>query len=425
MNRLTIFVIFIYSLAHHFFTVYSDEKNLTDEFEDSYFGIFISPRINMSTKREIALYWNLKKYHRGDKLGLYTEKPRDNLKPIFIVEPNVPFGLAKTGVEADFIPSAKLNFTKQCLKYHVAWLRSNLIIKENCLKTEPTWMADMKCILGNHKMSEIFLPGTHNSAAYETSPSLIQDFFYNKYIITQDEDVLGQLIYGTRYLDIRVCYRPKEKIKWWGCHGLDTVPLQTIINDVKTFLNNTNELVIFDVQEFSSEFNEDPTAHDRLIQFLQAEFEKYAIPYLGWYQTLNNIWSHKMNLIICYDRFNFILKHNILWPSVRQQWGNVQSIDKLYQYLAKIEKKALSSITYQPRSAMAQMTPNPSYIVRNIFGGLRRMTEEVNPNITRWYNNLWQHSANIVSVDFIKYSGIVDIALKWNYKRFNSKKCLR
>ena len=70
-------------------------------------------------------------------------------------------------------------------------------------------------------------------------------------ITLQDEDILGQLIYGARYLDIRVGYYASQEIEWWGSHGVvAVVPFQTVINDVKTFLNNTDEIVIFDVQEF-------------------------------------------------------------------------------------------------------------------------------------------------------------------------------
>lgn len=70
-------------------------------------------------------------------------------------------------------------------------------------------------------------------------------------ITLQDEDILGQLIYGARYLDIRVGYYATEEIQWWGSHGLvAVVPFQTVVEDVKTFLDNTDEIVIFDVQEF-------------------------------------------------------------------------------------------------------------------------------------------------------------------------------
>lgn len=54
----------------------------------------------------------------------------------------------------------------------------------------------MKCALGNQPVRNIFIPGTHNSAAYETSPSVIEDFFYNKYVITQVKFFLESKFYS-------------------------------------------------------------------------------------------------------------------------------------------------------------------------------------------------------------------------------------
>ncbi|XP_043466497.1 PI-PLC X domain-containing protein 1-like [Leptopilina heterotoma] len=401
---------------------FSNTGNSTDEFENSYVGILISPIVSPEISREIEIYWSHTKIRPGDKIGLFFEKPRDDLKPIFIMEPTSPIGIAKTGIEADFIPSSNLTFTKQCLKYHVAWLRTGMVRKENCLKTEPTWMADMRCILGSQRMRDIFLPGTHDSSAYTKTDLLLPETLVTKYAITQDEDILGQLIYGARYLDIRVGYYATEEIQWWGSHGLvAVVPFQTVVEDVKTFLDNTDEIVIFDVQEFPVGFGKDFTTHRKLVAFLEEQFADYIIPKsFGWSSTLETIWSSGKRLIIGYDEQNVVGMYESLWPSVYQQWGNVQKVDDLYEYLNKIETNALSSLKVNPRSAMAELTPKAWDIFLDRLGGLRKMAEEVDAKITMWYNTKWQLSANIVSVDFIKATGIVEAALEWNIRRFNN-----
>lgn len=67
----------------------------------------------------------------------------------------------------------------------------------------------------------------------------------------QDVDVLTQLIHGVRYLDIRVGYYPNTNPVWWANHGMfKATPMQNVVNQVKAFLDNTDEIVIFDVQEF-------------------------------------------------------------------------------------------------------------------------------------------------------------------------------
>ena len=82
---------------------------------DSYVGLLISPVLSTETHREIEIYWNHAKYRLGDEIGLYTEKPRDDLEPIFIIQPDSQSGIVKTGIQADFIPTSNLTFTKQCL----------------------------------------------------------------------------------------------------------------------------------------------------------------------------------------------------------------------------------------------------------------------------------------------------------------------
>lgn len=60
-----------------------------------------------------------------------------------------------------------------------------MVRKENCLKTEPTWMADMRCILGSQRMRDIFLPGTHDTSAYTKTDLLLPETLVTKYAITQ------------------------------------------------------------------------------------------------------------------------------------------------------------------------------------------------------------------------------------------------
>nr|CAD7258556.1 unnamed protein product [Timema shepardi] len=67
----------------------------------------------------------------------------------------------------------------------------------------------------------------------------------------QEEDVLSQLIYGIRYLDLRVGYYPTRDPVWWVNHGVARLhPLREFIDDVKTFIQATDEIVILDAHEF-------------------------------------------------------------------------------------------------------------------------------------------------------------------------------
>lgn len=58
-------------------------------------------------------------------------------------------------------------------------------------------------------------------------------------------------MHGVRYLDIRVGYYRGAEPKFWVNHGISRQqPLSKVLQQVRDFVLETNEIVIFDVQEF-------------------------------------------------------------------------------------------------------------------------------------------------------------------------------
>ncbi|XP_020709537.2 PI-PLC X domain-containing protein 1-like [Athalia rosae] len=392
------------------------------EFEAAHIGLIISPILTADVIREIEVYWSHECFRLGDSIAIYTEDPSEDAEPIFTFKPIGANGIQKTGIEANFVPVSSLTFERQCLGYHVAWLRDEKIMKTNCLETRPNWMADRREELASKRFRDIFLPGSHNSGSYVITEDPTAETLVAKYVICQDESVLAQLIYGVRYLDIRVGYYGGTDSSWWINHGvIKVVELQDVIDDVKTFLNNTNEIVIFDVQEFPVGFGTDLTVHRRLVAYLEEQFADYLLPKsYGWSTTLESIWASGRRLIIGYDESNVVPLYDTIWPCVTHQWGNVRTMSDLYFYLVSIETNARSASTIRPRSAMAQLTPNTWDILLDRFGGLRQMAEDININVTTWYNTEFPDTANIVAVDYFKSTGIVETAIEWNDKRFSN-----
>ncbi|XP_034951432.1 PI-PLC X domain-containing protein 1-like [Chelonus insularis] len=390
-------------------------------------GIVISPLMSTEMIREIGIYWKNINIQTGDVIKLFKGDPSTkNKQEIFQFMPVKARGFQKTGISADFVPTSNLTYHEQCLQYYVSWITNDAIKKTTCLSTHPNWMGQRKTNLGQLKMKDIFIPGTHDSAAYSKLLNFKSEMLVDKYTITQDEDILAQLIYGTRYLDIRVGRYPNNKMIFWGNHGLiRIVPLQNVIDDVKLFLGNTDEIVIFDVQEFPVGFKS-IAAHNELLNYLEREFHGYYLerPINVWRTTLEDIWSTGKRLIISYDYASIVSSSLSVWPQVEQQWGNVRTLDDLYTHLNGIETKAGEENSYtsrlgKPRAAMAQLTPTTFDVIFNRLGGLRLMAENVDMHITEWYSEVWQHTANVVAVDFIKATGIIETAIKWNDKRIS------
>lgn len=58
-------------------------------------------------------------------------------------------------------------------------------------------------------------------------------------------------MHGVRYLDIRVGHYRSANPVFWVNHGISRQqPLHVVLQQVRDFVLDTNEIVIFDVQEF-------------------------------------------------------------------------------------------------------------------------------------------------------------------------------
>lgn len=60
--------------------------------------------------------------------------------------------------------------------------------------------------LKNHHIGDLLIPGTHDSGCYG-GVRIFED-----YILTQDLPIWHQLIFGIRYLDLRIAYHQDEML---------------------------------------------------------------------------------------------------------------------------------------------------------------------------------------------------------------------
>ncbi|CAD6201931.1 GSCOCG00002858001-RA-CDS [Cotesia congregata] len=148
--------------------------------------------------------------------------------------------------------------------------------------------------------------------------------------------------------------------------------------------------------------------------------------------TLGEMWDSGKRLIISYD-YSVRSKSSMrsgyrFWDPIVQEWGNVNSPEKLKEFIDKHEsysKNAAKLWDDDPlifRAMMAAVTLDMTSIVTDsvahFFGqgsySLREIGTQVGPLVTEWYNENYCSSANIVTVDFIDATGIVPVAIYWN-----------
>ena len=393
--------------------------NTSAENGQSRIGILVSPIISESMTHEIEVYWNNVNFEPSEKILIMKHDSLESDPPVVIstTTPNGPSGIQRTRIKTKFLPSSELSFEPRCV-FHIARQTPEGGIKGmDCVRTQPTWMKERQHILGPLRFSQVFLPGTHNSASYARgngAGNIFSDFAVN-----QNVNIFGQLIHGIRYLDIRVGHYPDTNETWWTNHGpfYRSVSLKTVADQVTRFLNNTEEIVIMDIREFPVGFS-DISTHRKLVSYLENEFRDHLFlrNNRGWRVTLNDVWSSGRRLIIGYENTRIVGEHASVWPCVQHQWGNVRTIADLYKHLDRIESND-SDDRARPRSAMAQLTANFIDVISNRLGNLRDMAYSVNANVTNWYSTLWQYTANIVAVDFVKGTGIVETAIKANENR--------
>lgn len=131
------------------------------------------------------------------------------------------------------------------------------------------WMENIKDTLENQTISQIFIPGTHESSSYNLSdvPSpdedkIIRDLakkyskIYSQIVKPWGEcqslNTYGQLMNGARLLDWRISYREGGKQDplgevhdFFSCHGLWANRLSDMLNEVLKFLQESRDEIVF------------------------------------------------------------------------------------------------------------------------------------------------------------------------------------
>ena len=82
--------------------------------------------------------------------------------------------------------------------------------------SDATWMRDLSLCIGGYKLSDIVIPGSHDSLTYSFDASPV-----NNLAITQNLDITGQLNDGIRSLDLRVLwnYTTAHGYGYYARHG--------------------------------------------------------------------------------------------------------------------------------------------------------------------------------------------------------------
>lgn len=198
---------------------------------------------------------------------------------LFDMTLNTTQGRQQTHLKHNFGEHRRMDFDTGCYKYWIHLVVESVVVSTRCFRTNAFWMNEMRKQLESRKVRQLFIPGTHDSASYKYNFDPTQmETIISRYTLTQDDDVLSQLIHGIRYLDMRVGYYRSNENKFWANHGISRLhPLSDVLRQVKEFVEATNEIVILDFQEFPVGFGRGTDIHKQLVFFLFQHVSQYFL----------------------------------------------------------------------------------------------------------------------------------------------------
>lgn len=113
----------------------------------------------------------------------------------------------------------------------------------------------------------------------------------------------------------------------------------------------------------------------------------------------------------------FMLLDNYwLWHPLQQYWGNTKKTNELKRYVSGSIKE--HRVTINPMWAlMAELTPQPIDLLFRT-NNLRKLADDVNKYVTRWFRDEWSNDVNIVATDFFLGNDLIDLAINVNKNKW-------
>lgn len=159
----------------------------------------------------------------------------------------------------------------------------------------------------------------------------------------KDENIYSQLLHGVRYLDLRAAFYRRQQPQFWINHAVFRMnPMVRLLQQIRDFVRETNEIVIVDFHGFEVGIDLDFEIHNQLVHLIKRELgDLMAPPSLTWNATMKDVWLQKKTIILSYNHPYVTRFDTLLWPGVMHQWGNVQKLSDLEAFLEQCSRSNL------------------------------------------------------------------------------------
>uniref|UniRef100_A0A1Y1M5P8 Phosphatidylinositol-specific phospholipase C X domain-containing protein n=2 Tax=Photinus pyralis TaxID=7054 RepID=A0A1Y1M5P8_PHOPY len=357
-----------------------------------------------------------------DEIALYDKNPLDRneeMPPrVSVLARRYPEGYYKTKVKfgSPWLPGnweyqenmIQAEHGQHCFPYWIASLKRDMLIDVQCLRINPTWMFDNSHRIGKKRIGSVIIPGTHNSGSSKTAT------FLQSYVMNQDRNVWTQLVFGIRYLDLRVGYYGREG--FYINHDVVRITrLEPVLREIRKFSELApREIIVVDFHRFPYPSNFNANIHESLLKVLHYELHDLALYpsglQIGSGPTFNEIWARNKSIIVCYNEKEVSAGHRWLWHPIEQFWGNKRDVGDLKDFLdtsIKQHKSVLNPLW----ALMAELTPQAFDVIFRT-NNLRKLANNVNRHVTKWVRSEWSNSSvNIVATDYFLGNDVINVAI--------------
>jgi 1-phosphatidylinositol phosphodiesterase len=253
-----------------------------------------------------------------------------------------------------------------------------------------SWMWQYQQFLGDQKITELILPGTHDSGTYDmVSP------FARPWTQCQNLDIRAQLYAGARVLDIRTGIQPDkdgdERYILVHDSWRSRVTMSSALEQVLGFCaENTGEIVILDFHRFVDFDGTTEYMYNQLVDLIKTKLGDKLIPATDKDKTLNELVKGPGRIIVAWNRTGEIPSG--FWGGVNQQWWNKDNKSDLFDAMKAFYEGETPTGLW---ASCAIVTPDTSNI---------SPIQSLNPDLSLWFtpDGTWAQKSNIVSCDFIE-----------------------
>lgn len=263
------------------------------------------------------------------------------------------------------------------------------------------WMAKTMGI-GRLTLNELTLPGTHNSGCdWQASYALVPG---KHWLACQHQSFYSQLNNGSRALDVRLLYdasvkEEHDRFRFHHNEFLSSRTLGNLLTDLNRFLyENPDELIILDFKNLKS--NQGSFDFKLFQELMLRSLRHRIIPSHKKYFTLNEIKqsSPLQRVLVCAPGHRD-LDADLFNEEVQSKWSGISTtnIDELKAFITTVLKTPPSKWNTWTLSATCYSS----------VGGPTDIHDELDVMFDPQKSD-WARKCNIINVDFIEESRLVD-----------------